>query len=55
MEPNEKKVSSGMPVMKKKIGSVTYIVKTRFKETASETMEDKIKRMIQNEIRNEQS
>ena len=55
MESSEKKTSSGMPVVKKKIGSVTYIVKARFKETASETMEEKIKRMIQNEIRNGQA
>ena len=36
----------------KKIGRTTYVVDVHFSETSKETMEDKIKRLIINEIRN---
>ena len=38
------------PVMIKKIGKTTYRVKIHFSETSKETMSDKIKRMLKNEI-----
>ena len=33
------------------IGKTTYIVRVHFSETAKETMEDKIKRMLREEVR----
>ncbi len=35
----------------KKIGRTTYIVRVHFSKTSKETMSDKIKRMLKNEIR----
>ena len=39
------------PALVKKIGRTTYIVRIHFSETSRETMSDKIKRMLKNEIR----
>lgn len=39
------------PALVKKIGKTTYRVTIRFSATSSETMIDKIKRMLRNEIR----
>ena len=39
------------PALVKKIGRTTYIVRIHFSETSTETMSDKIKRMLRNEIR----
>lgn len=39
------------PALVKKIGRTTYIVRIHFSETSTETMNDKIKRMLKNEIR----
>ena len=39
------------PSMVKKIGKTTYLVWAHFSETSTETMEDKIKRMLQSEVR----
>lgn len=36
--------------VRKKIGSMTYIVKVHFSENATETMAEKIKRMIRADI-----
>ena len=38
------------PVMIKKIGKTTYKVRVHFSQTSTETMSDKIKRMLKNEI-----
>jgi hypothetical protein len=38
------------PVLVKKIGKTTYRVKIHFSTTSRETMSDKIKRMLRNEI-----
>ncbi len=38
------------PDLVKKIGKTTYRVKVHFSETSKETMSDKIKRMLCNEI-----
>lgn len=38
------------PDLVKKIGKTTYRVKVHFSETSRETMSDKIKRMLRNEI-----
>lgn len=40
------------PVVKHKIGQTTYIVKVHFSDTATETMSDKIKRLLRNEVVN---
>ena len=43
------------PTVRKQIGKTTYIVRVHFsqtaKETAKETMEDKIKRLLREEVR----
>lgn len=39
------------PALVKKIGKMTYIVRIHFSKTSTETMEDKIKRMLKNEVR----
>ncbi len=38
------------PDLVKKIGKTTYRVKVHFSETSKQTMSDKIKRMLRNEI-----
>ena len=38
------------PTVRKQIGKTTYIVRVHFNENARETMEDKIKRLLRNEI-----
>ena len=40
------------PDLVKKIGKTTYRVKVHFSETSRETMSDKIKRMLRNEVGN---
>ena len=46
---NEKKDTLKENVITRRIGSTTYKLKVHFSETATETMEDKILRMIRNE------
>ena len=36
--------------MQKRVGSTTYVVNVRFSNKATETMEDKILRMIESEV-----
>ena len=43
--------STPCPTVRKQIGKTTYIVRVHFSETAKETMEDKIKRMLREEVR----
>ncbi len=38
------------PAVRKKINGTTYIVRVHFNEDAKETMEDKIKRLLRNEV-----
>ena len=38
------------PIFKRKIGKTTYKVRVHFSNTSTETMSDKIKRMLKNEI-----
>ncbi len=42
--------TSTQPSYRKTIGKTTYIVHVHFNETAKETMEDKIKRMLRDEV-----
>ncbi len=39
------------PALIKKIGNMTYIVRVHFSTTSKETFEDKVKRMLRNEVR----
>ena len=39
-----------VPALVKKIGKTTYKVRVHFGQTSTETMSDKIKRMLKNEI-----
>ena len=39
------------PTVRRQIGKTTYIVRVHFSQTAKETMEDKIKRMLREEVR----
>ena len=39
------------PTLVKKIGKTTYLVWAHFSEISTETMEDKIKRMLREEVR----
>lgn len=43
-QPNDR------PALVKKIGRTTYVVHIHFSTTSTETMSDKIKRMLKNEI-----
>lgn len=38
------------PALVKKIGKTTYVVRVHFSEISKETMSDKIKRMLKNEV-----
>lgn len=46
----ENKERQGEKTIIRRIGSTTYHLHVRFSETAKETMEEKILRMIQNEV-----
>ena len=39
------------PALVRKIGKTTYKVRVHFSTTSTETMSDKIKRMLKNEVR----
>ncbi len=39
------------PALVKKIGKMTYIVRVHFSTTSKETFEDKVKRMLREEVR----
>ena len=39
------------PTVRKQIGKTIYIVRVHSSETAKETMEDKIKRLLREEVR----
>ena len=39
------------PTVRTQIGKPTYIVRVHFSQTAKETMEDKIKRLLREEVR----
>ena len=39
------------PTVRKQIGKTTYIDRIQYSQTAKETMEDKIKRLLREEVR----
>lgn len=52
---NTSRITSGQseqnaPALVRKIGKTTYKVRVHFSTTSTETMSDKIKRMLKNEI-----
>ena len=51
--PNQQPVpeTDTPPCVRKTIGRTTYVVKVHFSETAKETLEDKIKRLLREEVR----
>ncbi len=49
--PNRPASNSPCPTVRMQIGKTTYIVRIHFSETAKETMEDKIKRLLREEVR----
>lgn len=40
------------PILVRKIGKTTYMVGIHFSQTSKETMDDKVLRLIKNDIRN---
>lgn len=48
---NETIQNSEVPVIRKKIGNITFLVKVHFSETGKETMQDKISRMLREDVR----
>ena len=44
------KAPEDAPALVKKIGRTTYVVRVHFSKTSTETMSDKIKRLIKREI-----
>lgn len=51
MEQNVSQNDNQQPCFRKVIGNTTYVVHVHFSETARETIEDKIKRLIGEEGR----
>ena len=49
-DPTPASAQEDAPALVKKIGRTTYMVRVHFSKTSSETMSDKIKRMLKNEI-----
>ncbi|MEE1037618.1 MAG: transposon-encoded TnpW family protein [Eubacterium sp.] len=41
--------------LRKQIGGTTYVVRVHFNEDAKETMKDKIKRMLENDVKTSQN
>ncbi len=50
IEVNTPSMIENAPMLVKKIGKTTYRVKIHFSTTSRETMSDKIKRMLRNEV-----
>ena len=51
MEQNNNQIDNQQPCFRKVIGNTTYVVRVHFSETAKETLEDKIKRLIGEAVR----
>ena len=49
-DPAPARALEDAPALIKKIGKTTYKVRVHFSKTSTETMSDKIKRMLKNEI-----
>jgi len=42
-----------LPMLVKKIGKTTYMVGVHFSQTSKETMDDKVARLVKNDIRSQ--
>ena len=54
MEQNVSQNDNRQPCFRKVIGNTTYVVRVHFCKTSSETLEDKIKRLVRDEGTNQQ-
>ena len=50
MEQNNNQIDNQQPCFRKVIGNTTYVVLVHFSESAKETLVEKIKRLIREEI-----
>ena len=50
MDQNVSHNDNRQPCFRKVIGNTTYVVRVHFSENATGTLEDKIKRMLQEEV-----
>ena len=50
----ENKKTNTPVALRKQIGGTTYVVRVHFNEDAKESMKDKIKRLIENDVRGTQ-
>ena len=50
MEQNVSQNDNRQPCFRKVIGNTTYVVRVHFSETSKETMEDKVKRLIRDDV-----
>ncbi|MBQ3255842.1 MAG: transposon-encoded TnpW family protein [Oscillospiraceae bacterium] len=50
MNQKENTTINTQPCYRKVIGNTTYVVRVHFSETAKETLEDKIKRLVRGEV-----
>ena len=50
MEQSANQNNNQQPCFRKVIGNTTYVVCVHFSETSKETMEDKIKRLIREDV-----
>ena len=50
MEQSANQNNNQQPCFRKVIGNTTYVVCVHFSETAKETLEDKIKRLVRDEM-----
>ena len=50
MEQNANQNDNRQPCFRKVIGNTTYVVRVYYSETSKETMEDKVKRLIQDDV-----
>jgi hypothetical protein len=50
LQRQTKTATKDAPTFRKQIGKTTYIVRVHFSETARETLQEKIERMIRDEV-----
>ena len=50
MNQTENQTINVQPCYRKVIGNTTYVVRVHFSETAKESLEDKIKRLLREEV-----
>ncbi|MBQ3064785.1 MAG: transposon-encoded TnpW family protein [Clostridia bacterium] len=51
MNQKENPTINTQPCYRKVIGNTTYVVRVHFSETAKESLEDKIKRLVREEVK----